>query len=189
MQVTIDTRHDTLEEAVAVIQLAFGLKQDLRTAEGTPEETEPARKAVRSGGKRGSARAARARNDVVAAPAVSEGLADQADAQEGVSAAAVEDTASKRTPASARTAPTKKAATKKVSVKPATAKSAPASRSLTKRAPASRSRASRNSVESNVAPLGQADVVRAWARDQGMQVKAAGRMPAAVIAAYHDAHS
>ena len=62
MQVTIDTRHDTLEEALAVIQLAFGLKKDLRTAEGTPEATGPARrKTGLSGGKRGSARAASAR--------------------------------------------------------------------------------------------------------------------------------
>lgn len=189
MQVTIDTRHDTLEEALAVIQLAFGLKKDLRTAEGTPEALGPASRKTVPGGKRGSARAASARSDAVAAPAVSEGLADQAAAQEGVSVAAVEDSASKRARASARRAPTKKAATKKVAVKPAAAKSAPASRSLTKRAPASRSRASRKTVESNSAPLGQADVVRAWARDQGMQVKAAGRMPAAVIAAYHDAHS
>ncbi|MGH3508523.1 MAG: Lsr2 family DNA-binding protein [Nocardioidaceae bacterium] len=31
--------------------------------------------------------------------------------------------------------------------------------------------------------------MRAWARAQGMDVKAAGRMPAAVISAYNDAHS
>jgi len=201
MQVTIDTRHDTLEEAIAVIQLAFAHRKDPGAAQGTVEPTGPGRrpKAGRSGGGRGARRAASARNDAVAPPAPDDGSANQAPADAGVSAAAVDDAASRRARATARTAPTKKTAarkgatdtapTKKAPVKRAAVKKAAASRSAMKRAPASRSAASRYTVGSNAAPAGQADVVRAWARDQGMQVKAAGRMPAAVITAYHEAHS
>ena len=41
----------------------------------------------------------------------------------------------------------------------------------------------------NVAPPGQSDKIRAWARSQGMQVADAGRMSAAVIAAYEAHHN
>jgi hypothetical protein len=40
----------------------------------------------------------------------------------------------------------------------------------------------------NAAPRGESEAVRAWAKDQGMQVRARGRMPAKVIAAYLEAH-
>jgi hypothetical protein len=39
---------------------------------------------------------------------------------------------------------------------------------------------------SNIAPPGQADTIRAWAQEQGMEVKQAGRLPAAVIKAYQE---
>ncbi len=39
---------------------------------------------------------------------------------------------------------------------------------------------------SNIAPPGQADAIRAWAKERGMTVKQAGRLPAAVIQAYQD---
>jgi hypothetical protein len=39
---------------------------------------------------------------------------------------------------------------------------------------------------SNIAPPGQADAIRAWAKTQGMEVKQAGRLPAAVIQAYQE---
>ncbi len=37
---------------------------------------------------------------------------------------------------------------------------------------------------SNIAPEGESDKIRAWARAQGLEVKDSGRMPAAVIRAY-----
>jgi hypothetical protein len=199
MQVTIDTRHDTLEEALAVIQLAFAHGKGLGAARGTVEPTGPARRnrAGRSGGRRGSSPAARVRNDAGAAPATSDGSAAQAAAE--AAAAAVEDAAPSRAGASARKAPaketaaskgaTKKAPTKTAPVKKAAVKKAAASRSATKQAPASKSAASPDTGGSRTAPVGRAEVVRAWARDQGMQVKAAGRMPAAVIRAYDEAHN
>jgi hypothetical protein len=38
----------------------------------------------------------------------------------------------------------------------------------------------------NIAPPGQAEVIRAWAKTQGLKVKQAGRLPAAVIQAYQE---
>jgi hypothetical protein len=184
MQITIDTRHDTLEEELAVIQLAFAQTKDLGVATGTPNPTRQARrrKADGSTGRHGSSRAAGERNDTaVDAPATSDGATNQAATQTGISAGAVEDRALRRPRVSARKAPTKKtsarrgatkkAPTQKAPTKTAAAKTAPASRAATKRAPTSRSAASRTPVGSNTAPDVQADV-RAWARDQGMQVKA-----------------
>jgi hypothetical protein len=42
------------------------------------------------------------------------------------------------------------------------------------------------SPSSNIAPAGQADSIRAWAKAKGMEVKQAGRLPAAVIQAYQE---
>jgi len=39
---------------------------------------------------------------------------------------------------------------------------------------------------SNIAPPGQADAIRAWAKTRGMKVKQAGRLPAVVIQAYQE---
>jgi len=207
MQITIDTRHDTLEEALAVIQLAFAHQKDLRAEKGTVEPAGPVpvrgRKAGRSSGERDSRRTASAINDAVAARATDDGAARQAAAGMGVSAVALEGPVPPRARASARKAPTKTAQSKgatekaptknappkKAAVTKASVTKAAVSSSTTKRAPSSRPAASRNTVGSNTAPRGQADLVRAWARDQGMPVKAAGRMPAAVIAAYNQAHS
>jgi hypothetical protein len=62
---------------------------------------------------------------------------------------------------------------------------APAAR---RASPSKKAATSRVDRRPNVAPPGQADVVRAWARDQGMQVKAAGRLSAAVVSAYNAGH-
>ena len=208
MQVTVDTRHDTLEEALAVIRLAFAHGKELGAAVGSVEATGPVRRRTGggSGSRRGgSRRAATARNDAATVSATQGGSANQV----GSPAAVVEDRAPGRARAAARKAATKKSAARKgdttkpparkarvpksraqnVASTKAASKVAPMPASATKRAPASRSAASRHDGRSNTAPPGQADVVRAWARAQGMQVKAAGRMPAAVISAYYAAHS
>ncbi len=123
MKVTFDTRHDSLEEALATVRAAFGSSgtsaneggptakrgQSIRGAAGTP-----------SGNRSPTGRATTARK------------------------------------ASGRTGP-----------KP----TAPANPS------------------SNTAPPGQADAIRAWAKAQGMQVKQAGRLPAAVLKAYRESAS
>jgi hypothetical protein len=122
MQVTIDTRHDTLEEALAVIELAF----------------------------------ARSSHPAPAASA-------------GTGRAGTKKTTAKKS---------RSAKSAKASVAPAVSKAAAGTRAATSRA----------ARLPNVAPPGQADVVRAWARAQGMHVKPAGRLSAAVVAAYNAAH-
>jgi hypothetical protein len=122
MQVTIDTRHDTLEDALAVIQLAF-------SRAGEPAST-------------GSARPR-------------------------------------------RTGPKKTAAKKSQLSKPTNGTVAPA---VSKARAGKTAATSRGDRRPNVAPPGQADVVRAWARAEGMHVKPAGRLSAAVVSAYNAAH-
>jgi hypothetical protein len=122
MQVTIDTRHDTLEAALAVIELAFA---------GASEPPSPSFAGPR------------------------------------------------------RTGKTKAVAKKSRSPKSTQGSTAPAPR----RAPAGKTTATSGvDRRPNVAPPGQAEVVRAWARTQGMQVKPAGRLSAAVVSAYNAAH-
>jgi hypothetical protein len=93
---------------------------------------------------------------------------------------------------------------KRTSAARATAVEAPVSKSTGKRAVgggkaartaptrtrpgATRKRAAAG-VAANTAPRGESEAVRAWARDQGMQVRSRGRMPAKVIAAYLAAHA
>ena len=120
MKVTIDTRHDSLDEALATVRAAFG-----------PSGTSP------SGGEHTAKRA-----------------------QPAGSAAA--RPLAKRLPARRATT------TKKASGRNERKRTAPTNRS------------------SNIAPRGQADAIRAWAKSQGMQVKQAGRLPAAVIQAYQE---
>jgi len=125
MKVTIDTRHDSLDEALATVRAAFG-----------PSGTSS------SGGEHTAKRA-----------------------QPAGSAAA--RPLAKRLP-TRRAAPTKKASTKNASGRNERKRTAPTDRT------------------SNIAPRGQADAIRAWAKSQGMQVKQAGRLPAVVIQAYQE---
>jgi len=120
MKVTVDTRHDSLEEALATVRAAFG-------SSGTSPN-----------GDEHTAKRAQSVGTPAATPAV------------------------KRLPASRSTT------TKKASGRNGRKPTAPKNRT------------------SNIAPRGQADAIRAWAKAQGMQVKQAGRLPAAVIQAYRE---
>lgn len=82
---------------------------------------------------------------------------------------------------------TKRPAAKRTSATRAAAVESSVAKSTAKRAPG-RKRAAPG-VAANTAPRGESEAVRAWAQDQGMQVRARGRMPAKVIAAYLEAHA
>jgi hypothetical protein len=71
-----------------------------------------------------------------------------------------------------------------------TAKKAPGKKAVARSAPTAQGRraAPRQRVAANTAPPGRSEAIRSWARAQGMQVSARGRMPAKVIAAFLDAH-
>ena len=169
VRITIDTREDSYEDALGVLRRAYGRHRVAR-------KTEDSRGAVDS----------------------SEGGAVAKES--GMRSASVgrKDASSRRgpargggRPAAKRTSATRAAAVESP-VSKSTGKSA-AGRKAARGAPAGgrpgapRKRAAAG-LAANTAPRGESEAVRAWAQDQGMQVRARGRMPAKVIAAYLEAH-
>jgi hypothetical protein len=175
VRVSFDTQQDTYEDALAVLRRAYGRRG-------------PVRKQV---------------------DATPEGHADADEVAESASdSAAAVKTASASKSTTSRVPATKKAPTQKAPTKKAPTKKAPTKKTATKKPatkePATRKassvpvakrpgRATRREVATtgavtNLAPPGQSEAVRAWAREQGMQVSDRGRMPASVIAAYEKAH-
>jgi len=215
MKVAIDTRYDTLEEALAVVALAFGA-----SAKDATRKPKRATRQATSGRKPGRQRAA------LAAPKAADTATDGASPSgtSGTSgsrrhAGTRRTVARKATVAKTATtnAPPKKSTSRKAvaagsatpgtGAEPATrtkaaASKAPATRTVSKSARANGSGVKPKSVDAkqskpaqaqpptpaNVAPPGQSDTIRAWARSQGMQVADAGRLSAAVIAAYKAHH-
>lgn len=212
MKVAIDTRYDTLEEALAVVALAFEA-----SAKGATRKPKRADKKVTSGRKPGQRRSApaepKAPDTVTDAMSPSETTGSRR--RTGTSKTA----ARKTTVAKGVTtnAPPKKSTTRKaVATAPtpsattaepgttttAAASKASATRTVSKSASANESVKPRRAAArkanpaqaqppkpANVAPPGQSDKIRAWARSQGMQVADAGRLSAAVIAAYKAHHN
>ena len=170
MRVSFDTQQDTYEDALAVLRRAYGRRGPVRKqVDATPEGDADADE-------------------------VAESASDSAAA---VKKASASKSTTSRVPATKKT-PTKKTATKKAPTKKAPTKKAPTKKTATRKAssvPVAKrpGRATRREVAAtgaitNVAPPGQSEAVRAWAREQGMQVSDRGRMPASVIAAYEKAH-
>jgi hypothetical protein len=213
MKVAIDTRYDTLEEALAVVALAFGT-----AAKGATRKPKPAPKKATSGRKPGGQGAALpepiAADTATEAPSLRQTTGSRPRAGTRRTAprqATVAKTATTK-------APPKKSTTRKTAAtgqaasgtpaKPGTATKPPASKApatgtISKSASTSGSgvRTKRIAAKDanpaqaqppkpvNIAPPGQSDTIRAWARAQGMQVADAGRMSAAVIAAYKTHHN
>jgi len=139
MKVTVDTRHDSLEEALAAVQAAFG-----STGNSPSAEHRRNRRGDTSGGNTRKARRTRSGGRAVAASGAS-------------------------------SAPAKRSPRKVSAAAPTKSLDRNARRSTGSVTPAA-----------NVAPPGQADAIRAWAKTQGMEVKQAGRLPAVVIRAYQE---
>ena len=165
MRVSFDTQQDSYEDALAVLRRAYGRRGPVRKqVDATPE---------------GHAEA----------DEVAESASDSA-------AAVKKASASKST--TSRVSATKKAATKKAPTKKPPTKKPPTKKTATRKASpvpiakrpgrATRGEVGATGAVTNVAPPGQSEAVRAWAREQGMQVSDRGRMPASVIAAYEKAH-
>jgi len=196
MKVTVDTRHDSLEEALATVRAAFGSATTKpaadRVAAGNPTSPAGVRPAKRARSRRGTATAPgtkRSSANIAAKKPVTTG---QAASALDVSAVPLEKTHVAAAPSAdpiARRASAKKS-TKRTS-KASPVMKAPVSKSAGKRAPAKKQSVTNGAKStksinqtSNIAPPGEADAIRAWARTQGMEVKQAGRLPAAVIQAY-----
>ena len=129
MKVTVDTRHDSLDEALATVRAAFGASGDFVTDDGDGPNKTP----------------------------------DVAGVDVSITGASPAGPAS-ATPAATRT---------------------PAPRSTRAGRPSGRNRgepAGSMKATSTIAPQG----IRSWAKSQGMEVKRAGRLPAAVIQAYRE---
>ena len=137
MKLTVDTRHDSLEDALAAVRAAFGPNADATRTRQSRTSARP--------NPRGNATAAK---------------------RSGSGAQPGAKSADKRSPA-------KKTAgnvQRPLDTKKSGRKIAPAAVNLS----------------SNTAPAGQAEAIRAWAKAQGMDVKRAGRLPAAVIRTYQE---
>ena len=174
MRITIDTREDSYEDALGVLRRAYGRHRLVRK----PEELPAVPEAVDSsnGG----------------------GVAEEPDIPSASGAGGKDARLTKRPTKGAR-----KPAAKRTSATRGAAVASPAPKSTGKRAPvktAARSVPARgrrgaprkrapSGVAANTAPRGQSEAIRAWAQEQGMQVRARGRMPAKVIAAYLEAHT
>lgn len=173
MRITIDTREDSYQDALSVLRRAYGRHGLARKRDGSPAPREGVD--VGDGGVAkapGSRPASGAgRSDTGVRKASAKGARKSAAKRTTATRAAVVESPAPKTPG--KRAPGKKAV--------------PSASSAQRRPGAARKRAG-SGVAANTAPRGQSEAVRAWAKEQGMQVRARGRMPAKVIAAYLEAH-
>ena len=168
MRVSFDTQQDTYEDALAVLRRAYGRRGPVRKqVDATPEGHADADEVAESASDSAAKKASGSKPTTSRVPATKKAATKKAPTKK---------TASKKT-ASKKTA-SKKTATRKASSVP-----------VAKRpGRATRREVGATGMVTNVAPPGQSEAVRAWAREQGMQVSGRGRMPASVIAAYEKAH-
>ena len=172
LRITIDTREDSYEDALGVLRRAYGRHRLPRKTEGSP--------AVREG------------VDLSSADAVAEESDNRSATGAGRGGAGLRKPLAKAT----KKAPAKRSPATKAAAESPGSKS-PANRASGKKAarnapsrgrPAAPRKRSASGAAANTAPRGQSEAVRAWAREQGMQVRRRGRMPAKVISAYLEAH-
>jgi hypothetical protein len=109
-------------------------------------------------------------------------------AESATDSAATVKKASASKSTTSRVPATKKTATKKTATKKTATRKVPSVAVAKRPGRATRRQGGATGAVPNVAPPGLSEAVRAWAREQGMQVRDRGRMPASVIAAYEKAH-
>lgn len=168
MRITFDTREDSYEDALGVLRRAYGRHVLVRKKQEMSGPSERVESTDRGAAKKSSSRSATGRSG---------------------------KEARKRSPNGRRKSVSKKASATRgvVADSPAslsTAKKAPGKKAVARSAPPAKGRpgAPRQKAAANTAPPGRSEAIRSWARAQGMQVSARGRMPAKVIAAFLDAH-
>jgi membrane protein involved in colicin uptake len=186
VRVSFDTQQDTYEDALAVLRRAYGRPGPVRkqvdaTPEGHADADEVAESATDSAA--AAKKASASKSTTRRAPATKKAATKKAPTKQAATKQAATKQAATKQSATKKAA-TKKAATKKTATRKAS--SVPVAKRPGRATP--REVAATGTV-TNVAPPGQSEAVRAWAREQGMQVSDRGRMPASVIAAYEKAHS
>jgi len=168
MQITFDTREDSYEDALGVLRRAYGRHVLVPKKKDMSDPTRRVESTDRGAAKQSSSRSATGRSG---------------------------KEARKRSPNGGGKSVAKKASATRAVVAESpsslsSAKQAPGKTSVARGAPAAKGRtgAPRQKTAANTAPPGQSEAIRSWARAQGMQVSARGRMPANVIAAFLAAH-
>ena len=169
VRITIDTREDSYEDALGVLRRAYGRHRVTRKTQES-----------RGGGDSSGGGAAAKESGTRSAPAVRKDASLRRGPARGSGRPAAKRTSA--TSAAAVESPVPTSTGTRVAVGKA-ARGAPAGG----RPGAPRKRAAAG-LATNTAPRGESEAVRAWAQDQGMQVRARGRMPSKVIAAYLEAH-
>ena len=165
MRISFDTQEDTYEDALAVLHRAYGRRGPARKRDEARAGAEPEKVAA------GKKAASRKRNK---GPGTRPSETPEVVTSTEAGSARGEMSA----PPMRRPRSTSESAAGKVRPGRGTARPRRVTRKKTSAGQAA-----------NVAPPGQSEAVRAWARAQGMPVSDRGRMPASVIAAYEAAHS
>lgn len=169
MRITFDTREDSYEDALGVLRRAYGRHVLPRKKEESTGPNEQVESTLRGAAKKSTSRSATGRGGKEAGHRT------------------------RSANGSGNSGSDRASATRAVVAEPpamSTAKKAPGKKAVARSAPTARGRlaAPRQRVAANTAPPGRSEAIRSWARAQGMQVSARGRMPARVIAAFLDAH-
>ena len=167
MRITFDTREDSYEDALGVLHRAYGRHVLVRKQQEMSGPSERVEATARGAAKKSPGRSATARSG---------------------------KETGKRSPNGGGKSVSERASTTRgrVAESPAlsTAKKAPGKKAVARSAPRAKGLpgAPRQRAAANTAPPGRSEAIRSWARAEGMQVSARGRMPARVIAAFLDAH-
>jgi Lsr2 protein len=170
MRITFDTREDSYEDALGVLRRAYGRHVLPRKKEESSGPNEQVESAPRAAPRKATRRSATGRGGKEAGHRTRSANGSGKPGSDRVSA------------------------TRAVVVEPpatmSTAKKAPGKKAVARSARTAQGGlgAPRQRVAANTAPPGRSEAIRSWARAQGMQVSARGRMPAKVIAAFLDAH-
>ena len=170
VRITFDTREDSYEDALGVLRRAYGRHILVRKKEESSVPSVQVEPPRRGAATKSTSQSATGRSGKQAGPRTrsANGSRKRLSARASATGAVV------------REPPAPRSATNKTQAKKAVARSAPPAKG--------RPGASRQKPAANTAPPGQSEAIRAWARAQGMQVSARGRMPAKVITAFLDAH-
>ncbi len=168
MRITIDTREDSYEDALGVLRRAYGRHVLVRKKQETSGPSERVEATDRGAANKSPRRSATGRSGKEPAKRSRNGGRKSVSENASVTRGAVAES-------TALSTANKGAGKKAVAPSAAPAKGR-------------RPGAPRQKPAANTAPPGRSEAIRSWARAQGMQVSARGRMPAKVIAAFLDAH-
>jgi Lsr2 len=170
MRITFDTREDSYEDALGVLRRAYGRHVQVRRKEESSVPSVQVEPPRRGAATKSTSQSATGRGGKQAEHRTSSANGSREPVSERASA----------TRAVVRESPAARSTTKKAQGRKAVARSAPPVKG--------RLGASQQQPAANTAPPGRSEAIRSWARAQGMQVSARGRMPAKVITAFLDAH-